>query len=58
MTLTKVNNYLFPCYPRRAEALPTRSGMSIEGFPAVMIGVAVLAFGTYILYVCFFDDDS
>jgi hypothetical protein len=32
--------------------------MSIEGFPAVMIGVAVLAFGTYILYVCFFDDDS
>ena len=34
-----------------------RSGMRIDGFPAVMIGIAVTAYGLYILYVCFSDRD-
>ena len=33
----------------RTETNPVRIGMSIDGFPAVMIGIAVLLFGCYIL---------
>ena len=40
----------------RTESNPIRSGMSIEGLPAVLIGIAVLLFGCYILYVTFFDE--
>ena len=33
----------------RTDSNPVRSGMSIDGFPAVMIGIPVLVFGCYIL---------
>lgn len=35
----------------RTESNLVRSGMSIDGFPAIMIGIAVLLFGCYIFYL-------
>ena len=39
----------------RTETNLIRSGMSIDGLPAVLIGLAVFLYGCYILYVTFFD---
>ena len=41
----------------RTESGPIRIGMSIDGLPAVLIGIAVLSLGCYILYVTFFDNN-
>ena len=40
----------------RTETNLIRSGMSIDGLPAVLIGAAVFLYGCYILYVTFFDN--
>ena len=40
-----------------SEGTLVRSGMRINGTPAVMIGISVTAYGLYILYVCFCDRD-
>ena len=40
----------------RTETNLIRSGMTIDGLPAVLIGIAVFLYGCYILYVTFFDN--
>lgn len=40
----------------RTESNPVRSGMSIDGLPAVMIGIVVLLFGCYIFYLSVTDE--